>query len=507
MANSLEKLFERVAALQFEQAEAGAVKADDATPEERLQDALKEAAHNGQLLHQALRWTTWLATIVGLLVGTSSVLALTSGDGTTPVNVLWVMALTMLLPLLTACGSFLLSFPLLWSKGHYDGGLLMAVLRSIVAKFVRSASDALDHAAPSQSREVHRTLGVMRSTYRMVDPVVSWLLLGVMQRFALALAIGFISGLLLRLLFVDITFGWTTTIEFVSQNLPAITDMIAWPFGWISSSWQPSTALVEATRFSRYAHQFVGGEAAVHIAGQWWPFLISGAIFWGIAPRVCVIVWIHIQQKKAVQRVLQQTEPLYRVQERLRQADRLFEPPEHETQENAVARLQREASAGRAAASAKKSAAPPQEEATHDTRAFVIYWEQDRMVPAPVEIALLQTLDWHKFGAAFLGNDGDQDACTREKLIDEKPDGVLVFVEPFANAGAGFVRQIRQIRTAVGEYTPILISVGWYDEDGQTVNYDERDNQLWQQVIDTLADPHIKIIKYTSRPPDLRPPA
>lgn len=541
MAAKLEDLFERILELRAwqdsgaaerealgavatsddEESRAAALrKAASKTPEAAWKAAFEESVQSGQLLRRGLRYAVAIVSLVGALVGFLSVAALTAGDGRTPINLVWLIALTMVLPLLTVSLSFIFSLMLNRGKG---GGLWADLLASFVRRGVRLAGRSLDHGDPKSVLRLNAALGVVRGDYKLLEPVLPWTLLRLSQRFALSLSLGFIGALLVRLAGLDLSFGWYTTVDAISNNMSAMVSFLSGPFGWLSADLAPSEALVQATRYSRFNSSFAGGPSAAQMSGQWWPFLMAGAVFWGILPRGLMLLWASWQEQRAVANVLEETEALWQLEQRLHperaavkgSAKRGGHRGKKQTSKQTRQQLERDAQptcfvrsdeeqGGDAAEALALEASRHDELKSADTiahrpdqkllRAAYLYWEQDNPVPESVRKDLETRLTMQPALQKLWGNDADADARMLEEIATLKPEVVMVFAEPFANPGKGFARQYGALREALGPKTPVIVSVAWYDEDGAIRPSEPRQLEVWQQSLRVFGDAALRYL-------------
>lgn len=535
MTARLEDLFERIVELRdwqtLEPTERNAVSKPSSAERAQLQSLLDEAAHSGELLKRGVRFTSAMVSIAGAVVGFGSVAALTAGDGRTPINLVWLIALTMVFPLLTVSVSFTLS---LLMRGSLAGGIWSDLLLSFLRSGIRLAARALDPADKKSTLRLQSALGVVRGDYALLQPVLPWALLKLSQRFALCLSLGFIAALLLRLAGLDLSFGWFTTVDAISTNMHTMVRMLGAPFGWMSVELVPSEELIEATRFSRFSGTFAGGASAATASGAWWPFLMAGAVCWGVLPRLAMLIWARWQEGRAVQKVLDSTEALRMLDLRLRgergalgvthavkqrgrtrttsnrnsealqpEKESRMKPRFNETTfvadapepgGNAKEMLAKAAAKQPRVASASTMAARPD---VAPLRAVYLYWEQDHAVPHAVRDALNARLNLLPELEELWGNDADHDQENLEAIARMKPDVVVVFVEPFANPGKGFSRQYKDLRAVVGARTPIVVSMGWYDAAGALQPAEARQIEVWTQSLQVYGDPALRILDAT----------
>lgn len=503
MAASLKELFERVAALRVEQELREASSLGETEPlsaEARLKHAIEDAAASGELLYLGVRWTVFAVSLAGALTGFGSLMALTRGSGDTPVNVLWLIGLAVVFPAITALISAGGALLLLRSTADTRStSLMMDLVRSLIARGVRVAAGALERSDPRHQKQVQAARGALVGNYTLIQPVVPWMLLRVSQYFALWLSIGFALALVLRLATIDLTFGWHTTMQGVSESMPQIVHALSAPFAWISHELQVPDALIRASQYSRYQRAFVDDAYAVAHNGAWWPFLCAGVVFWGVFPRILLLSFARFQERRAIQEVLRTTAPLHAIQQRIAQQRAaeggLFESMEGEDGTDPMQELVRAAAHGRAA----QPAAPlPTPTLDSPQRAAFLYWEQDVAPHERVLDAMRNLLGVKTIFEATWGNDADEDTAHLNNIASLAPAVVCIFVEPFANPGSGFRRQIQALRAVVGPHIPMLVHIGWYAPDGTPRDASDAQLNVWAQSIDALADPHTQIVRLPS---------
>jgi hypothetical protein len=106
------------------------------------------------------------------------------------------------------------------------------------------------------------------------------------------LAVGFFVGVLviawLLVVFTDLAFGWSTTLQVDT------TDVAGW-FSALASPWAawlpvaaPNLELVEASRFYRLESAGMSATRVVQL-GQWWPFVLMAIITYGLLPRLALL--------------------------------------------------------------------------------------------------------------------------------------------------------------------------------------------------------------------------
>jgi hypothetical protein len=106
------------------------------------------------------------------------------------------------------------------------------------------------------------------------------------QWIGLAFMCGAVGATLAFVVFTDLAFGWSTTLDVNAGSVHRIVAALSnpWALPWPAAS--PSLDLVESTRHFR-----VAAEEHIHFVdpiryGGWWPFLVASMLFYGLLPRL-----------------------------------------------------------------------------------------------------------------------------------------------------------------------------------------------------------------------------
>jgi len=107
---------------------------------------------------------------------------------------------------------------------------------------------------------------------------------------------------LLKVLGTDIAFGWQSTLQVGAHLVFDLAKTIALPWSWFipAGTAYPTLAQVEGSRM-------VLKEGIYHLATvdlvSWWPFLCLSLIFYGLLPRIIVLILGMILEKRALSRI------------------------------------------------------------------------------------------------------------------------------------------------------------------------------------------------------------
>ncbi len=248
-----------------------------------------DAPTAGSRVASAMHIGTLLLALCGLLVGGLTAAAVFYYDGSHPVNIINALAVFVgfqLLLLLFTCLTFLPDsilrlIPLMRSVKEifrlFSPGRLLGVFhRFLPARYKDAVSTFTGRTA------AHRTL------YGRVE---KWLIVRAGQVFGVGFNLGALAGCLYLVIFSDLAFGWSTTLQTEAGDLMALTDGLARPWAWLIPEAQPSLALIEATRYFRFQSGTLPGfeSGGPAILGEWWPFLILCLLIYGLLPRLVTL--------------------------------------------------------------------------------------------------------------------------------------------------------------------------------------------------------------------------
>lgn len=253
----------------------------------------------------ALNVVGLIAVVLGLLLGYAAAMGLFYYDGSTPVNVVRILAVFVGLQAVT-----LILLPIATLPGGVPGaaalrGVNPARLATFVARFL-----------PGDTRDaLQQIMGRGGSHQRVYGRVRKWQLLNWSQSMALAFNLAATCGALQLIVFSDLGFGWSTTLDVDADRMHAITSAVSGPWSVAWPDAVPDETLVEATQTYR-AENFELQVAAAESA-RWWPFLVMSMIAYGVLPRVFTLIWTRWRLREAVVRAVAFTPGVDRVLDRL----------------------------------------------------------------------------------------------------------------------------------------------------------------------------------------------
>ena len=203
----------------------------------------------------------WIAAIMGV-IAMSGLLAVGLGS---PINLWLPLFLFAFLPLLMS----LVTSTQLWRADTAPVtrkfGLLLKLLKL----------------------ERHRDL--LTESPRLMWPWLNWQL----QRAACVFMVFALLTFFLVATFQELNFVWSSTFIQSSASMAQILSVIATPWSWMLPA--PTPELVEAARFDALG---LAGERTSYQSSQLWPFVIASMLFYGLMPRVALLILFRRQLKK-----------------------------------------------------------------------------------------------------------------------------------------------------------------------------------------------------------------
>ncbi len=225
----------------------------------QTEQAGEKVAH---LLYHTTLWLTLLAFVTGIFSG----IGLLSYNGHAPVNLIYFLALVVLLPLVT---------------------MTLALLSMLRAKRARNT---LVHLSPAYLMERMALFFTKKEdllTQVEINPMLlNWIVIQRSQLLALAFSVGLLLALLGVVATRDVAFAWSTTLQIDAAAFHRFLEFVALPWrSWLPTA-VPSLELVEQSQYYRLGGT-LSKEMIEHAAalGAWWKFLAMATLFYAVLLR------------------------------------------------------------------------------------------------------------------------------------------------------------------------------------------------------------------------------
>ncbi len=428
----------------------------------------------GERVARGRRVITLLLALAGLLTGWVVAMALFRYDGTHPVNVMWVLAVFVGLQLITLFLFLVAALPQAASRLPGLSGLQSALVGLSPGRI----GLALTRLLPAGSRHaLNAFVGRSAKNRRLFGGVTRWIVLHWSQVFALMFQVGAIAGALSLVVFSDLAFGWSTTLDLGAQAVHRAASALSLPWSIPAPHAVPSLDLVESTRFFRLDPKRAGdiASASAENLTRWWPFILLSMIVYGLIPRLLTLILsarrVRSNAADAIRFFPGTDELLDRMNGNIIKTQAV--EPEVQMPKPTYHTLGTVESASASAA--------------------VIDWSESGLEESAIDQLLGDTLGYSRGmlqpagGARSLA----EDQSVIDAIVTVKDGPIVVIVKAWETPMLEFLDFLRDLRRAVGERRSIVVVPTGVDNGAVAPARDE-DASVWAERLETLGDPWLK---------------
>lgn len=317
-------------------------------------------------------------------------------------------------------------------------------------------------------------LGVLPETAR----VEQWIWLGFTQRFAVAFNLGAALSFVALLLFSELQFGWSTTPDsFKPTALESVVTVLAAPWSWAApESWTPSAELIAGTRWETLDETFHNPSVD---GRDWWPFLLTSLLVWGLLPRILLLSWMESRKRKALSGLSWN----HRGYQRWMEIMFPLKARVAHAKPNAV------------------EVVAPKPGAQKDSRMALLWgaWPLelgDDLLFAPHSpLSALQFQPKHLLRAGGKGLEQDADAL--QQLADAKLSEIWLLVEGGESPDKRLTTFVGKLRKSLGENCPIQVLPLEF-QSGNWPSANDRDLEIWTRTLQGLRDRQLSVRRLAS---------
>jgi hypothetical protein len=428
------------------------------------------------------------AAVLGLFAGISLAMALLDYSGARPLNVSvymgWAVFSQMVILLLLLVMVSLRAGSRTLARSSILVKLLGRMLSAAVLKARKGAAEHLD----GQKREaVSAAVGLFRGRRQIYGSLFFWPVFLLTQAFAVCFNVGLLSATLVKLSGADVAFGWQSTFQVSGRAVYGLVEALAMPWRWMvpPSLAHPSLAAIEGSRI--VLKEGIASLATGDLVA-WWPFLCLSVLFYGLLPRLVLLVMGIFVQRHLLSRLRFDHSACNRLV-------RAMTSPAFST-------------AGAPPASPGEAAGEPVSSTAgkvdHDQGGFVA------LVPEDIGGAAEGLADIAARGLSLRVTDqrtiatGDpQDPAVLDIMAEIRKDtgvsGVLVLQEAWQPPILENLNFLKQLRQRLGARAGIV--VGLIGKPGRNTLFTpprDTDVRIWKHRVDALADPYLEVERLVS---------
>jgi hypothetical protein len=430
----------------------------------------------GERAGQAQRWLAALLVALGLLLGWAAARVVYHYDGSRPVNVVEVLAVFVALQWVLLAVTGVAASPGLAGIRGFLGPLSPGRWQAGLARLL-----------PQPQREAFTlALGRSRGHQRLFSRVQKWVVLLGSQAFAVAFHLGALFSASYLVLFTDLAFGWSTTLQVDAADLYHLTQLLAAPWARVAPEAVPSLPLIDATRYFRLGGGVLPNAPSAPALdpaalGGWWQFCVACMVAYGALPRI--VTWAIARRRLAAA----VTEAFDRLPGLAELCDRLDHPLVETSGEGSEPAVHSVA-----------AAAGPAVPASSVRRSLVVNWSgvamADTALQREIEQALaLPVLSVRRAGA---GCSLDDDREVVRAIAEAGTDGdlaVVVAVRSWEPPILEFIDFAAELRAKLGDGVSIVVVPVAVDSLGGVEAPNPSHVEQWRLRLAAAGDPWMSV--------------
>jgi hypothetical protein len=257
----------------------------------------------GETFDEIYRLMLYLLMIIGFITGAGLAFSFLNYRGTEPLNVTAYLGGFVLTQIFLLFVLFFMVLIRSWKKHPLRSSVIFILITGLISRLMtRVKRSSLKALSGSRRDMLEGTIGLIQGKRQVYGSLFYWPVFFSSQLFMVAFNIGVLSATLLKVLGSDIAFGWQSTIQLGSHFVFNLVKTIALPWSWFVSAGTayPTLAQIEGTHM-------VLKDGIYHLETvdlvSWWPFLCLSLVFYGLLPRVIVLILGLIMEKRALSRI------------------------------------------------------------------------------------------------------------------------------------------------------------------------------------------------------------
>lgn len=236
-------------------------------------------------------------SLLGLLLGWLAIIGLFQYDGQGRVNLVYLLIVLAGLQLSLSLLTLIAMLPQSktgWIPGFSSFQQLLrwfspGRLQKLFARFM----------PVSERQDIAELLG---RHHKVFADIGKWQIFSWSQLFGVAFNTAALVSIFILIATRDVAFGWSSTLAIDPLAILGLTDMLSWPWHtWLPTA-VPDLQLVEASHYFRLQNSAATVEPET--LGHWWPFVMLCLGFYGLLPRLLLLLFTRFQLSSAYTRTL-----------------------------------------------------------------------------------------------------------------------------------------------------------------------------------------------------------
>ena len=257
---------------------------------------------------QTIFWFMLLFIIAaGIATGSGATLSFLFYKGFSPINVSAFLGIFVLLQVILVLLTVTLSIMRKHVRLFHNLSITHKILGSLFARLSFTLRETAVSALPAKDRNrLMAAIGRGKGKQSRYGFIFFWPVFILMQVFAVCFNMGVLLSLILKVIVSDLAFGWQSTLQFSAQAFHQAVVLFSLPWSWFvpPDLAHPTIEQIEGSRI-------VLKDGIYHLSTSgmisWWPFLCFAIAFYGLLPRVILLLTGIIGQRRAIARIDFQT--------------------------------------------------------------------------------------------------------------------------------------------------------------------------------------------------------
>lgn len=263
----------------------------------------KEDILPGALFYEIYHLLKYGFLVFGFILGSGLAFSFLYYKGVEPLNVSAFLGIFILVQ--TVMLLFLIIFSLIRVLGRKPpySSIIATSLSRLLAKLIMKTKElgSKKLTGPMRGR-LETAAGIFKTKRKSYDSLFFWPVFFLAQGFMAAFNIGVVCALILKVMGSDIAFGWQSTLKISAEWVSVLVQAISIPWSWFIPQGiaYPTLSQIEGSHMilkDGIYHMATGDMAS------WWPFLSLTVIFYGLLPRLILLLIGILYFKKAISRI------------------------------------------------------------------------------------------------------------------------------------------------------------------------------------------------------------
>lgn len=446
----------------------------------------------GSAVSETLRLLRLGIAAAGGVLGASLSWSLLAYKGVSPINIftcLWVLIVPQIFLLLILLSGILYHHFAPESSAASGYPLLTGLIRRLMVRLKHSAGNRISAENRSRMQSAIGQIGRHKSLY---GGVFFWPVFILAQTFGTCFNAGALAAAFIRISITDLAFGWQSTLQPAPETVYRIIEIISRPWSWLvpAAAAHPSLSQIEGSKM-------VLKDGIYHLATRnlvsWWPFLCLAILFYGLLPRLVLLTFGYISQRRSLRRLTFTHAACDRLISRMKTpaidtASREYHSESARPQPEKTETRRRFASAGTIP--------------DIGDRAVVLIAEEiaEICTPDAVDRRIGQVMGYTVVQQEIVRGDPETDASRLREILrplsagDKSSFRIVVLLEAWQPPIRETLSWVTSLREAAGGHAGMVIALsGRPAADAPLTPPSDIDHRVWEQAIAKLGDPYLRV--------------